>query len=200
MSDIFAFTAAFIAVQVFKIIMFKKDKDYSGYDERQELIRGRAFRYGFLTLAALLAAAVLWEECVGALPIEFSLLTPFFMYGEVCARFGSVQYRGQDNLSPYYYTWKAPQDLMDGFDGSQSYWDTQEIYDSGTGYDAKLMPLCEKDNADSPESNNTFMLNGACRQPVHSHRLRYNGLHLHHMQIQHLSDFPLHIPVRSRYV
>ena len=30
MSDIFAFTAAFIAVQVFKIIMFKKDKDYSG--------------------------------------------------------------------------------------------------------------------------------------------------------------------------
>lgn len=74
MSDIFAFTAAFIAVQVFKIIMFKKDKDYSGYDERQELIRGRAFRYGFLTLAALLAAAVLWEECVGALPIEFSLL------------------------------------------------------------------------------------------------------------------------------
>ena len=74
MSDIFVFTAAFIAVQVFKIIMFKKDKDYSGYDERQELIRGRAFRYGFLTLAALLAAAVLWEECVGALSIEFSLL------------------------------------------------------------------------------------------------------------------------------
>lgn len=26
MSDIFVFTAAFIAVQVFKIIMFKKDK------------------------------------------------------------------------------------------------------------------------------------------------------------------------------
>ena len=73
---------------------------------------------------------------------------PFFMYGEVCARFGSVQYRGQDNLSPYYYTWKAPKELMDGFDGSQSYWDTQEIYDSGTGYDAKLMPLCEKDNAE----------------------------------------------------
>ena len=38
---------------------------------------------------------------------------PFFMYGEVCARFGSVQYRGQDNLSPYYYTWKAPKDLLD---------------------------------------------------------------------------------------
>ena len=56
MSEIFSFTAAFIAVQIFKIIMFKKDKDYSGYDERQELIRGRAFRYGFLTLAFSLAA------------------------------------------------------------------------------------------------------------------------------------------------
>ena len=106
---------------------------------------------------------------------------PFFMYGEVCARFGSVQYRGQDNLSPYYYTWKAPQNLMDGFDGSQSYWDTQEIYDSGTGYDAKLMPLCEKDNADSPESNNTFMLNGAWHEPDYSQSSGFNVI-----------DFPLH--------
>ena len=106
---------------------------------------------------------------------------PFFMYGEVCARFGSVQYRNQDNLSPYYYTWKAPKDLMDGFDGSQSYWDTQEIYDSGTGYDAKLMPLCEKDKADSPESNNTFMLNGAWHEPDYSQSSGFNVI-----------DFPLH--------
>ena len=106
---------------------------------------------------------------------------PFFMYGEVCARFGGVPYRGQDNLSPYYYTWKAPQDLMDSFDGSQSYWDTQEIYDSGTGYDAKLMPLCEKDNADSPESNNTFMLNGAWHEPDYSQSSGFNVI-----------DFPLH--------
>ena len=106
---------------------------------------------------------------------------PFFMYGEVCARFGSVQYRGQDNLSPYYYTWKAPKELMDGFDGSQSYWDTQEIYDSGTGYDAKLMPLCEKDKANSPESNNTFMLNGAWHEPDYSQSSGFNVI-----------DFPLH--------
>ena len=106
---------------------------------------------------------------------------PFFMYGEVCARFGSVQYRGQDNLSPYYYTWKAPQNLMDQFDGSQSYWDTQKIYDSGTGYDAKLMPLCEKDNEDSPESNNTFMLNGAWHEPEYSQSSGFNVI-----------DFPLH--------
>ena len=106
---------------------------------------------------------------------------PFFMYGEVCARFGSVQYRGQDNLSPYYYTWKAPQNLMDQFDGSQSYWDTQELYDNGTGYDAQLMPLCEKDNAESPESNNTFMLNGAWHEPDYSQSSGFNVI-----------DFPLH--------
>ena len=106
---------------------------------------------------------------------------PFFMYGEVCARFGGVQYRGQDNLSPYYYTWKAPQNLMDQFDGSQSYWDTQEIYDRGTGYDDKLMPLCEKDKANSPESNNTFMLNGAWHEPDYSQSSGFNVI-----------DFPLH--------
>ena len=106
---------------------------------------------------------------------------PFFMYGEVCSRYSAVQYRGQDNLSPYYYTWQAPQNLMDQFDGSQSYWDTQEIYDRGTGYDDKLMPLCEKDKANSPESNNTFMLNGAWHEPDYSQSSGFNVI-----------DFPLH--------
>ena len=106
---------------------------------------------------------------------------PFFMYGEVCSRYSGVQYRGQDNLSPFYYTWKAPQNLMDQFDGNQSYWDTQEIYDRGTGYDDKLMPLCEKDNANSPESNNTFMLNGAWHEPDYSQSSGFNVI-----------DFPLH--------
>ena len=106
---------------------------------------------------------------------------PFFMYGEVCSRYSGVQYRGQDNLSPYYYTWKAPQNLMDQFDGSQSYWDTQEIYDTGSGYDDKLMPLCEKDNANSPESNNTFMVNGKWHEPDYSQSSGFNVI-----------DFPLH--------
>ena len=106
---------------------------------------------------------------------------PFFMYGEVCARFGGVTYRGQDNLSPYYYTWKAPQDLMDKFDGRQSYWDTQEVFDRGSGLDAKLMPLCEKDNAASPESDNTFMVNGKWHEPDYSQSSGFNVI-----------DFPLH--------
>ena len=106
---------------------------------------------------------------------------PFFMYGEVCARFGGVTYSGQDDLSPYYYTWKAPQDLMDQFDGRQSYWDTQAVYDRGSGMDDKLMPLCEKDNAASPESDNTFMVNGKWHEPDYSQSSGFNVI-----------DFPLH--------
>lgn len=37
--------------------------------------------------------------------------TPFFMYGEVCARSTEVIYRGQNyNCSPCYYTWKETKD------------------------------------------------------------------------------------------
>ena len=105
---------------------------------------------------------------------------PFFMYGEVCARYGEVQYRGQDNLSCYYYTWQAPQTLLDKWDGSASYWDSQIIME-GDGYDAHQMKLCESDNANSPESDNTFMVNGAYHQPDYSQASGF-----------HVIDFPLH--------
>ncbi len=45
----------------------------------------------------------------------------------------------------------------------------------------KLMPLCEKDNARSPESDNTFMLNGAWHEPDYSQSSGFNVI-----------DFPLH--------
>ena len=81
---------------------------------------------------------------------------PFFMYGEVCARYSDVTYRGQENLSCYYYTWQAPQNLLDKWDGSQSYWDTQVLFDKdigGTGVDDHQMALCESDNAPTPTSD-----------------------------------------------
>ena len=106
---------------------------------------------------------------------------PFFMYGEVCARFGDVQYRGQDCLSPYFYTWKSPQNLIDQWDGSQTYWDSQVIYETGGGYDDKQMKLCEQDEADSPTSDNTFMVNDAWHEPDYSQSSGYNVI-----------DFPLH--------
>ena len=109
---------------------------------------------------------------------------PFFMYGEVCARYSDVTYRGQDNLSCYYYTWEAPQDLLDKWDGSQSYWDTQVLFDKangGTGVDDHQMALCESDNAPTPTSDNTFMVNGKWHEPDYSQASGF-----------HVIDFPLH--------
>ena len=109
---------------------------------------------------------------------------PFFMYGEVCARYSDVTYRGQDNLSCYYYTWEAPQDLLDKWDGSQKYWDTQVLFDKangGTGVDDHQMALCESDNAPTPISDNTFMVNGKWHEPDYSQASGF-----------HVIDFPLH--------
>lgn len=109
---------------------------------------------------------------------------PFFMYGEVCARYSDVTYRGQENLSCYYYTWQAPQNLLDKWDGSQSYWDTQVLFDKangGTGVDDHQMALCESDNAPTPTSDNTFMVNGKWHEPDYSQASGF-----------HVIDFPLH--------
>lgn len=105
---------------------------------------------------------------------------PFFMYGEVCARYSEVQYRGQDCLSPYFYTWKSPQDLLDQWNGSAEYWDSQVIME-GEGYDAHQMKLCEQDEAYSPTSNNALMLNGAYHEPDYSEASGFSVI-----------DFPLH--------
>ena len=109
---------------------------------------------------------------------------PFFMYGEVCARYSEITYRGQENLSCYYYTWQAPKTLLDKWDGSQSYWDTQVLFDKangGTGVDDHQMALCESDNAPTPTSDNTFMVNGKWHEPDYSQASGF-----------HVIDFPLH--------
>ena len=109
---------------------------------------------------------------------------PFFMYGEVCARYSEITYRGQENLSCYYYTWQAPKTLLDKWDGSQSYWDTQVLFDKangGTGVDDHQMALCELDKDPTPTSDNTFMVNGKWHEPDYSQASGFNVI-----------DFPLH--------
>ena len=104
---------------------------------------------------------------------------PFFMYGEVCARFGSVQYRGQDCLSPYFYTWKSDQKIMDSWNSDATWWDNQVVREGADPLGN--MTLCLKDVADSPTSNNTFMLNGAWHKPDYTQSSGFNVI-----------DFPLH--------
>ena len=105
----------------------------------------------------------------------------FFMFGECCQRYqGSVVYRNQPNLSSYFYTWKSAQSLMDEYDGSQAYWDTQVLPE---GHDTPVGPMavCEKDTEDKPTSNNAWMLNGAWHEPDYSQASGFSVI-----------DFPMH--------
>ena len=56
---------------------------------------------------------------------------PFFMFGEVCARDRNVTYRGQDRLSPYFYTWKESKNY--DWDTSTSSWDNIVVSEGGKG-------------------------------------------------------------------
>lgn len=58
--------------------------------------------------------------------------TPFFMYGEVCARAEEVIYRdGNYNCSPCFYTWKEEKDYA--WDMSETSWDNVVVMEGETG-------------------------------------------------------------------
>ena len=103
---------------------------------------------------------------------------PFFMYGEVCTRMNDVTYRGQANLSCYFYTWKSDQSLLDAWDGSQRYWDSQVLPEGAEPVGPQQ--LCLKETT-SPKSNNAKMLNGAWHEPDYSQNSGFSVI-----------DFPMH--------
>lgn len=105
---------------------------------------------------------------------------PFFMFGECCARYSEPTYRGQHNLSSYFYTWKSPQSLLDRWNSDASWWDSQVIYEN----DDKMygnMQLCLDEPSDAPTSDNVFMQGGKWHTPDYS---RYSGFSV--------IDFPMH--------
>lgn len=58
--------------------------------------------------------------------------TPFFMYGEVCARSEEVIYRGENyNCSPCYYTWKENRDYA--WDMDEHSWDNIYVKEGEKG-------------------------------------------------------------------
>ena len=103
---------------------------------------------------------------------------PFFMYGEVCTRMNDVTYRGQANLSCYFYTWKSDESLLNAWDGSQSYWDSQILPEGAEPVGPQQ--LCLKETT-SPQSNNAKMINGAWHEPDYSQSSGFNVI-----------DFPMH--------
>ncbi len=103
---------------------------------------------------------------------------PFFMYGEFCTRMNDVTYRNQPNLSCYFYTWKSDDALLNKWDGSKSYWDSQVLPEGAEPVGPQQ--LCLKETT-SPKSNNAKMLNGAWHEPDYSQNSGFNVI-----------DFPMH--------
>ena len=104
---------------------------------------------------------------------------PFFMYGEVCTRDHEATYRGQANLSCYFYTWKSDESLMNQWDGSQSFWDGQ-VLPEGSG-PIGPQALCLKESFGDKKSENAKMINGAWHEPDYSEASGFNVI-----------DFPMH--------
>lgn len=108
---------------------------------------------------------------------------PFFMYGEVCARFGgNVTYRGQANLSPWFYTWKSDQADISKFNSvTAADWAGVNVPEGSA--EVLNMKDCLSDNAHSsePQSTNAKMVNGAWHEPDYS---EYSGFSI--------IDFPMH--------
>ena len=55
----------------------------------------------------------------------------FFMFGYVRARYRNVTYRGKDNMSPYFYTWKETKDYA--WDTSETSWNGIVVPDGSKG-------------------------------------------------------------------
>ena len=104
---------------------------------------------------------------------------PFFMYGEVCTRGHEATYRGQADLSCYFYTWKSDESLMNQWDGSQSFWDSQ-VLPEGSG-PIGPQALCGKETFGDKKSENAKMINGAWHEPDYSEASGFNVI-----------DFPMH--------
>jgi len=112
----------------------------------------------------------------------------FFMCTEVCARFqGSVTYRNQPALSPYFYTWAENKSYS--WNNNASYWDNIAIYESTDLSTLDNIKSCQQMYADNctetssamPTSSNAVLNGNSYHSPDKS---RASGLNV--------IDFPVH--------
>lgn len=105
--------------------------------------------------------------------------SPFYMFGEVCARFSGVTYRDQPNLSPYYYTWASSASDLANWNNDASWWDNQMVPEGASPLGN--MTLCLNEPSVKKTSNNAWMQNGAYHTPDYSQSSGFNVI-----------DFPVH--------
>ena len=112
----------------------------------------------------------------------------FFMCTEVCARFqGSVTYRNQPVLSPYFYTWAENKSYS--WNNDPTYWDNIAIYESTNLSSLDNIGSCQQMYADNSTETSSSM-------PTSSNAV-LNGNDYHTPDVSRASglnviDFPVH--------
>lgn len=112
--------------------------------------------------------------------------TPFYMFGEVCARAEEVIYRQEYNCSPCFYTWAETKDYP--WDTSETSWDNYVVMegDFGDHVNAKSVLQQAKDYSGSSssimqKSNNAWLNGNDYHTPDYSKSSNFNVI-----------DFPMH--------
>ena len=93
---------------------------------------------------------------------------PFYMFAEVCARYTSIWYREQPNLSPLYYTWKENKTYT--WDNDPASWDNivaMEGDNCNTHTNHKSVQQSASD-ASKPTSQNAFLNGNTYHAPDYS--------------------------------
>ena len=104
---------------------------------------------------------------------------PFYMFGECCARFSEVIYRGQHCLSSHFYTWKSPESLLNEWNSDPTWWDEQFVPEGAEPLGNML--VCLKDVDFNENSDNAFLKNSRWHEPDYSKASGFNVI-----------DFPMH--------
>ena len=111
---------------------------------------------------------------------------PFYMFAEVCARYTSIWYREQPNLSPLYYTWKENKTYA--WDSNPASWDNIVALEGdgcNTHTNHKSVQQSASD-ASKPTSQNAFLSGNSYHTPDYS---KASGLNV--------IDFTMHHNFRS---
>ena len=114
----------------------------------------------------------------------------FFMYAEVCSRDRNVTYRGQDRLSPYFYTWTEKKNYA--WDTSETSWNDMFVKEGEKGSHTNVTSVNQHaadyvgQYSDGRTSNNALLSGNNYHTPDYS---QYSGLSV--------IDFPMHWNFRS---
>ena len=111
---------------------------------------------------------------------------PFYMFAEVCARYTSIWYREQPNLSPLYYTWKENKTYT--WDNDPASWDNIVALEGdgcNTHTNHKSVQQSASD-ASKPTSQNAFLSGNTYHTPDYSQASGLNVI-----------DFTMHHNFRS---